>query len=376
MGAKMNQIELALPEHEKLEAPRQSSAAPVHWMLYGDLTRVPSPVGHYLEDSEHGSVFQYPPWILLTAEKPDRYKVIACLADGMPVFAALLYMSPLPGLYAYKGVIERGPVFEDEARAIALWDDFESQLRKLRLCSLEISPFWERDRIQKLRLHLGSRGYIRCATSVCHTETLIVDLGPSEEEIFKSMKGSRNRIRKALSMGIQVREAQDEGEVKMFWQMYRDMCQSKELHCGPYRQFEKIWRFSKAYPSDCAYLLGWLGTSLVGGYILLRHGDIVEITRGGGSTSVDPAIPKSELIFWEAIRWAKQTGASVCDLGGVTPDAEEGSAKWNINRFKKKFSDQQISLFEPMIKLFNPRLYDLHCALRRLKRSVAQTMTA
>jgi len=372
----MNQIELALPEDEKLEAPQWSSIVNAQWILYDDLHKVPGPVAQYLKHSEHGSVFQYPPWALLTDEKPERYKVIACFAEGIPVFAALVYMSPIPGLHAYKGVIERGPVFEDERLAIDLWDAFEIQMRKLRLCSLEISPFWRREKIQSLRNHVGSHGFFRCPTAACHTETLIIDLKPSEEEIFKSMKGSRNRIRKALSMGIQVRSAQDEGEVKVFWQMYRDMCQSKELHCGPYRQFEKMWRFSKRYPTDCAFLLGWLDNSLIGGYILLRHGDIVEITRGGASTTVDPTIPKTELIFWEAIRWAKQSGATICDLGGVTPDAEEGSAKWNINRFKKKFSDQQISLFEPMIKLFSPRLYGLHCALKRLKRSVAQKLTA
>ncbi len=350
----------------------QSIPVSVQWQVFEDIHKVPERVNQYLRYSKHGSVFQYPPWHLFTSEKPERYKVIAAFEAEAPIFAAVVYMSPIPGLNAYKGSIDRGPVFEDEAHAISLWDDFEKQLKRWRLCSLEVHPFWQREETRKLRAQLERRGYIKYSSATCHTETLTISLNPTEEEIFKGLKGSRNRIRKAMSMGIQVRGAQSIDEMKSFWHMYRDMCHSKELNCGPCRLFENVWRFSMAYPQDCICLLGWLDKTLIGGYIILRHGDVVEITRGGASTTVDPQVPKTDLIFWEAIRWAKQTGASVCDLGGITPDAEEGSPKWNVNRFKKKFSDHQVSLFEPMEKVFNQRLYGLHDVLKRIKKNVTQ----
>jgi|GEM_PF-2486390 len=348
---------------------------PFEWCHFEDIHKVSTQVNAFLKHSSHGSILQYPPWHACIADKPERYKVIAALACGLPVFAASVYMSPIPGLRACKASIERGPVFDDERVAIALWDVFEAKLKRWGLCSLEINPFWKREETLELRAYLESRGYTRCRGATCHTETLTVDLKPSEEEIFGSMKGSRNRIRKAISMGIQVRSAQSKEEMQQFWQMFRDMCQLKGLNCSPSRMFENIWRFSMEHPTDCTCLLGWLENTLIGGYIILRHGNVVEITRGGASTTADAQIPKTDLIFWEAIRWAKGIGAAICDLGGITPDAEQGSASWNVNRFKKKFSDHQISIFEPMIKVFNQRLYGLHDVLKRVKRHVTQHLS-
>lgn len=356
--------------------PRVMAAIdPFEWYVFEDIHKVSTQVSDFLKHSSHGSILQYPAWNACISDKPERYKVIAALACGQPVFAASVYLSPIPGLHAFKGSIERGPVFDDEGVAIALWNAFETKLKRWRICSLEINPFWKREETLELRTYLESRGYIRCRSATCHTETLTIDLKPAEEEIFGNMKGSRNRIRKAISMGIQVRSAQSKEEMQLFWQMFRDMCRLKGLNCSSSRLFENIWRFSMEHPADCTCLLGWLENTLIGGYIILRHGNVVEITRGGSSATADAQIPKTDLIFWEAIRWAKGIGAAICDLGGITPDAEQGSANWNVNRFKKKFSDQQISLFEPMIKVFNQRLYGLHDVLKRLKKNVTQHLS-
>ncbi|RJQ68907.1 MAG: peptidoglycan bridge formation glycyltransferase FemA/FemB family protein [Desulfobacteraceae bacterium] len=343
----------------------------IQWQTYEDLQTTPEHIGRFLTSARHGSVFQNPQWYLHTQEKTNQYMIIAALRQDEPVFASLIRKSWVPGTGFHVGTVQRGPVFDDIEQAISLWGAYETQLSRSGLCAIEIQPFWERVQAQKLRSFLQSRGYMVSPQNTSHTETLTLDLRPAEENIFSNLKSSRrNLIRKSMKIGIQVKPVQNSTEMAMFWKMYRDMCRSKGINFRPAALFQGIQRFSSAFPENCACLLGWLNGDLVGGNIILRHSNIAEYARGSGSTRIANRTPKTDLILWESIRWAKRVGATTYDLGGITPNAEKGSPEWGINLFKKGFTSHQVSLLEPMEKIFNANSYGIFNSLKRIKKSL------
>jgi lipid II:glycine glycyltransferase (peptidoglycan interpeptide bridge formation enzyme) len=341
------------------------------WQKYDELTTTPDHIDRFLTAARHGSIFQSPRWCLLMEEKPERYIAIAATRRGQPVFASLIRKTRVPGTSIYSGSVQRGPVFDDIELAIDIWKEYEAQLVRSGLCAIELHPFWERSEAQKLKSFLQSRGYVPSSQNISHTETLTIDLTPSEEDIFYSLKGSRrNLIRKAIKIGIQVRPVQNSEEMARFWLIYHDMCLKKGINFWSRKMFERIRRFSIEFPTESICLLGWLNGDLVGGDISLRHSHIAELTRGAGSIKIVNSIPKTDLILWESILWGKRVGATTYDLGGITPNPERGSPEWGVNRFKMEFTQTQVSLMEPMEKIFNESLYGIFSSLKRIKKAL------
>ncbi len=343
----------------------------MQWMIYNRLENTPKEVASFLSDSRHGSILQNPQWYLCTELRTERFLVVAAFSQQRPVFAALIRKSLIPGTSYFAASVQRGPVFEDVDLAISLWEGFEARLHQEGLCALEIHPFWERGQTERLRIFLQKRGYEPALNNRSHNKTVTLDLCRSEEEIFNSLKGSRrNMIRKAEKLGIRVKSVQSKEEMELFWKMYRDMCKSKGINYWSSESFERIWQFSMDHPGDCACFIGTLDDEIIGGHIALRHADVVEVTRGGASTSPIKGVPKTDLILWESILWAKKQGARIYDFGGITPDAEKGSPEWGINRFKYDFTDHEVHLFEPMEKIFNAKIYNVHSSLKKVKEVV------
>jgi lipid II:glycine glycyltransferase (peptidoglycan interpeptide bridge formation enzyme) len=343
----------------------------VKWMTYNDLEDIPDGLTSFLIDSRHGSTLQHPKWYLYTQRKTERFFVIAAFDCDRPIFGALVQKSLIPGTPFFAASIERGPVFDDVRLAIALWADFEDRLNRECLCSLQIHPFWERDQAEQLQLFLENRGYVQSLNSLSHVETVTLDLCPSEEEIYNSMKGSRrNMIRKAEKLGVQVDIVKTQSEMKLFWKMYRDMCKAKGLNFWSMETFARVLLFSLDHPGDCVCLIGKLDGEIIGGHIALRHADVVEVTRGGASINPNKGVPKTDLILWESIRWAKRQGARIYDFGGITPGAQQGSPEWGINRFKYDFTSHRVQLFEPMEKVFKSNINNVHGSLKKVKKVV------
>jgi peptidoglycan pentaglycine glycine transferase (the first glycine) len=338
------------------------------WKRYEGLHHTPERIRRFLTAARHGSIFQNPQWHVQLGEKSQRYLVIAALHEGEPVFASLIRKTRVPGTSFFAGNAQRGPVFDNVSTAINLWDEYEAQLLECGICALGIQPFWNRIEAEQLRSFLQTRRY-RLLSHGIHTETLTLDLTPPEETIFNSLSSTRRRqIRKAIRIGIEVKPAGTSEEMEKFWQLYREMCLSKGINFAPLKRFEQIRLFSKQFPADCACLLGWLNGTLVGGNIILRHSRIAEYTHGSGSIRIARGVPKTDLIHWESIRWAKRVGSTLYDFGGFKPDAEKGSHLWGINRFKLEFTQNRVELLEPMEKVFNAGPYRIYAGLKRLKR--------
>lgn len=349
-----------------------------NWQVYQDAGETPPSVIDYLTESRHGSIFQSPPWTMATHPHPDRCIVAAAFHGHQPVFAALVEKSRLPGTGYFYGYIHRGPVFDDVDLAVGLWPKFEEIIRNEGICAATVQPFWEYRPVTPLIRHLMSEGYFISTKSRAHSQTLTIDLHRSIEEIFRDSLSSmrRGRIRKANKLGMTVRPAADEMEMATFWNMYHTMCQRKGIRSWPLERFKAVFNYSRRHPGLCTCLIAWLDGEIVGGIIVLRHGKTAEFTKGGSTSKKLPGVPKTELLHWQAIQWAKETGAAVYDFGGYTPNASKGSQEWGINKFKEGFTKRRVRLFEPMEKIYSPIPFQIFDSLREAKKRLSTIIPA
>jgi len=292
------------------------------------------------------------------------------------IFGAVVLKSQLPGTRYFVGVIRRGPVFVDVDAAIELWAKFEAELIRNRCIGVMVQPYWERQQAKRLQSYLAKSNYRLSNRTSAHDETLVIDLSNSEEEILANVISSnrRNMIRKGIRMGIEVRLTTNCAQLYAFWRMHHKMCNVKNLPGPKWEDWKRIAAYSKSRPKDCACMLAYLGEKLIGGATLLRNGNRVVYTWGSSTTEDMPGTPKTELALWEGIRWAKSTGASIFDLGGIATEAEERSAVWYVGKFKKGFSSQHVMLMQPAEKIFKPILYCIHKSLQIIKRAIWQCM--
>jgi lipid II:glycine glycyltransferase (peptidoglycan interpeptide bridge formation enzyme) len=341
--------------------------------LYRELQTVPRQVTDYFTQNPHGSVFQSPSWVLATHANPRRSIAATAFEGNRPVFAALVEKSRLPGTPYHYGYIHRGPVMDDIDRAVALWPAFEKLMQREGICATTIQPQWEHNAAAVLIDFLKSRGYATATDSQSHANTLCIDLQRSTDEIFRKDLNSmrRGRIRKAIKLGIRTERVRSDAEMAAFWEMYRKMCDRKGIKYWSSEMFRRVYRYSQQHPDNCICLMGWLDGELIGGLIVLKHGNMAEFTKGSSTSKPLSGVPKTELLHWEAILWAKSAGARFYDLGGITPGAEKGSQEWGINKFKSGFSKQQMQLFGPMEKVFHPAAYRIFHSLRKVKKSLA-----
>lgn len=341
----------------------------LRWEIFRNPGEIPQRITEFLSRSKHGSLFQSSEWVDCFIKNRSKYLILAAFMNDKPVFGALVLKSSIPGTKYFVGRVSRGPVFDDIDTAMNLWEEYERKLCSEGMIGLIVNPYWERHENASLEEHLAARGYRPAREIPDHCETLTIDLFRSEEEIFSGFVDAKRRnIRKGLRMGIRAQHVADSREMKLFWKMHNEMCRKKGIRGPSMEEFERIRSFANLNPSYCACILAWLEDTIIGGWIVLRHGTRVVYTWGSATTSQMKGIPKTELAVWKSILWAKETGASIFDLGGITPNAEKGSAALGINRFKRGFSHNEVSLFQPMQRVFHPALLRIHRSLQKTKR--------
>ena len=246
-----------------------------------------------------------------------------------------------------KGILAEmnfGPLLDDEAYYIPFMGLVLKALRKKGVLVVRIiSPaFQDRDnRIRSIRSHFN-------------WATVIVDLSPDIEAVFKSFnENHRYSIRKTLSAGLQVMPLKGE-ELPAFISGYRAMFRRRGIHkevSEATRKFTGIYRTLQTFPTEGVMLVirHPQTSDLIAGGVFIRSGNTMYYRDGFSEKIKSWAL--LHLVVWEAIRIAKTQGCTRFDLGGYS--LKDDSQLKAINDFKGWFSDDiRISPPTKIIELF------------------------
>ena len=204
-----------------------------------------------------------------------------------------------------------------------------------------------RDRTaEALRRH----GFGQVRATRIYERTLLLNLRPSEDALLASFhRNARQRIRNSSRLPVAVRIA-DSVSLAARIQELDDATRVRTGGRSRRIDWEAFIRMSAAAPHlSRIAVLERADRSGPGAVIAFAwgcmHGDVAQYSESGSIRPVDLNVPTSYALLWDLILWARNTGARVFDLGGVTSgNTESDDPLGGISDFKRSFSRTEVEV--------------------------------
>lgn len=166
------------------------------------------------------------------------------------------------------------------------------------------------------------------------SETLLIDLQPSEAQILQSMKQKgRYNLRLSWRAGVKVEFTTDSQAIPKFYELFWETAKQQEFFGEPYGFFINLCQTLFAAKMAEIGFGSWRG-ELLAAMILVYWGDRAIYLYGGRSFQ-HPQVRAPSALHWGAIQRAKQRGCKIYDFYGFTRDPDHNYAKFS--QFKSQF---------------------------------------
>jgi lipid II:glycine glycyltransferase (peptidoglycan interpeptide bridge formation enzyme) len=189
---------------------------------------------------------------------------------------------------------------------------------------------------------LRDRGWQFSDSQVQFRNTLTLDLTRSEEDLLAGMgQGKRRKVRYGPRHGVTVREG-TLADLPLLYRLYAETGQRDGFITRPYAYYVDEWGTMLKAGLAHALVAEVAGAPVA--HVILFHFGRTCWYFTGASVS-DPAMRRlmpSDLLQWEAMRWAKAHGYAVYDMYGVPNDFAESDPMWGVYEFKRDFGGQVV----------------------------------
>jgi len=166
-----------------------------------------------------------------------------------------------------------------------------------------------------------------------HKVSMVLPLAGSGEEQWKILDAKvRNQVRKATKSGLETVT----GGLSLLDGFYDVFCRNMRDLGTPVYGRDFFHHILEAFPESIRIISVNLGGRTVASGIVSRFRETVEVPWASSIREFRELCPNN-LLYWEAIRFAIDSGASRFDFGRSTPD--EGTF-----RFKKQWGAQPVGL--------------------------------
>jgi hypothetical protein len=175
--------------------------------------------------------------------------------------------------------------------------------------------------------------------------TYVLALPTDAEEIRFGNSRNHTRIRwavnKAARLGVQVRPAESEGELRAWYELYLDTMRWHAVPPRPYRFFKALWDFLRPHGLMSLLLAerqGVSGRRLLAGSIFLMFGQTVFYAFSGREQEA-LRLRANDAIHWRALQAACADGFRRYDFGEV-PLGHQG-----LTQFKSKWGNESRQMY-------------------------------
>ena len=162
-----------------------------------------------------------------------------------------------------------------------------------------------------------------------------MDLGEDIDALWSALhSSSRRAVRKARREGVTVRVAQEEKDLRCFYELHRDVRKYKyQMVAQPYRFFLNIWH-KMITAGKGALMLAVHQEKVIGGVLFLIWKNRLYY-KFNASAQAHLQVRPNDLIIWEGINYGKSQGLDYLDFGLSDWDQE------SLVRYKRKFASEE-----------------------------------
>lgn len=296
--------------------------------------------------------------------------------DGRLVCAGIFSTRPLLGgnRGSLEAVCQRGPIFDDISYARDFLSQVADKFRELNVGSLRISPYWIYPEAEAVESLLGELGFFVYEGNGKRCPTGLVDLRPSEEEIFAGLKSkTRQEIRRTEKLGVTIRAAEDFEEAKHFYKCLKELHQQRSLDAISFEEFKATFDYIFKERELGVLLNAFYNTTFLGGLWIVRgpkvshHARFVverERLRELANLTIGAAL------WWEAIKWAKSKGCSHLNVEGYEVDVAQTHPRCYVYKLKKKFNPDPVQIISEHVLVCSGGIHTIHKGYRFCQRGV------
>jgi hypothetical protein len=226
--------------------------------------------------------------------------------------------------------------------------------RILRL-SVEIFAF-DAGRRREIGGLLADHGFRRMPVPNGYRETLVTDLNKSEAELFAGLHHSaRRKIRQLDKHPLALRTITDPSYSDRMNALLQETFARTGAEVRARNWSERI-ELSRQHP-DLSRIIGLFRTDLTGPASLLAYawgchsGDHVFYSEAASTRATgDQRIALAYGVMWDLIQWAKRTGATWFDYGGITRGTHtDEDPLGGISDFKRYFAQDIVEVREEWV---------------------------
>jgi hypothetical protein len=237
------------------------------------------------------------------------------------------------------------PIAAADTTVAALRRWAASDPRTLRL-SVDVFSFDE-SRILALGETLRRHGFRRAEHTYGYVETLLLDLTPTEDDLFRALHhAARRKIRQLAGHPVVVRPVANRSLAERMNQLLEETMARTGGRFSR-RDWERRIDLSAEHP-ELSRIVGLFRTDVPETDSLLAFawgchgGDHVFYSEAASTRDTgDLRLPLAYGVMWDLIVWAKRTGARWFDLGGITHGTRDSDDPLGgISDFKRHFSQR------------------------------------
>jgi peptidoglycan pentaglycine glycine transferase (the first glycine) len=240
------------------------------------------------------------------------------------------------------------PIGQEAPAFAQLLDTVQTLAQQVGAITLRLEPLWptKPEYLQE---------FVRAPVDFLPSETLWIDLRPSEGEILAAMKPKgRYNIRVSQRQGVEVDFTTDLSAIPIFYDVFWETVERQQFFGEPYGFFINL----------CQTLLN---TRMAEIGLATRKGDVLAVILlvywgskatylYGGRTDRSPEAMASYGLHWAALQRAKAKGCHFYDFYGYSRDPNHSYAQFS--QFKGQFGGQVISTIGAQDYFFYDRLAD------------------
>lgn len=242
---------------------------------------------------------------------------------------------PVPGRVFWE--FRRGPLFVDP-EVLDEWLTWLDRTIGRETARLRVEPSLPLDAGgDDVESMLEGHGFVR-RRAIGTWSTLIFGIEKKEDQLLASLSSqTRRRIRKSISVGIDVRLEDDVDGWTMLSELQTLLSRRAPVSPIDVPTLACISR---------RYLAGGAGGTVIvarrecvplAASLILVYHDVAYLHMLASSPA-ERNLPLSHLLVWRAILWAREQGCTSFDLEGFSQLARPGDSLWGVNQFKRGFA--------------------------------------